>query len=129
MRYSHSILDYVGAILGLVRDGSDWRLDPLMVSFPFHVFLSVSSLTASQTIRNKNHDLEPVGEGNVVSVEFNLLYRWHSTFSEQDAEWTTNMFNRLFEGKDPKDVSRGPQNTELTSNSSDRHRSLSTTSR
>ena len=26
-----SIKDYVGAILGLVRDGSDWRLDPLMV--------------------------------------------------------------------------------------------------
>jgi hypothetical protein len=24
--------DYVGGILGLVRDGSDWRLDPLMVS-------------------------------------------------------------------------------------------------
>jgi hypothetical protein len=24
--------DYVGAILGLVRDGSDWRLDPLMVT-------------------------------------------------------------------------------------------------
>lgn len=24
--------DYVGAILGLVRDGSDWRLDPLAVS-------------------------------------------------------------------------------------------------
>lgn len=24
-------IDYVGAILGLVRDGSDWRLDPLMV--------------------------------------------------------------------------------------------------
>ena len=24
--------DYVGAILGLVRDESDWRLDPLMVS-------------------------------------------------------------------------------------------------
>ena len=23
--------DYVGAILGLVRDGTDWRLDPLMV--------------------------------------------------------------------------------------------------
>jgi hypothetical protein len=26
------ISDYVGAILGLVRDGSDWRLDPLMVT-------------------------------------------------------------------------------------------------
>ena len=24
--------DYVGAILGLARDGSSWRLDPLMVS-------------------------------------------------------------------------------------------------
>jgi len=24
--------DYVGSILGLVRDGSSWRLDPLMVS-------------------------------------------------------------------------------------------------
>lgn len=25
--------DYVGAILGLVRDGLDWRLDPLAVRF------------------------------------------------------------------------------------------------
>lgn len=24
--------DYVGAILGLARDGSPWRLDPLMVN-------------------------------------------------------------------------------------------------
>lgn len=31
--FMHIILgDYVGAILGLVRDESDWRLDPLMVS-------------------------------------------------------------------------------------------------
>ena len=26
--------DYVGAILGLQRDGFDWRLNPLMVSVP-----------------------------------------------------------------------------------------------
>lgn len=34
--FMHIILgDYVGAILGLVRDGSSWRLDPLMVGcFP-----------------------------------------------------------------------------------------------
>lgn len=25
--------DYVGAILGLVRDGNAWRLDPLQVHF------------------------------------------------------------------------------------------------
>ena len=45
-----------------------------------------------------------MGEGNVVSVEFNLLYRWHSALSEKDAQYTTNMFNEFFAGKDPKDV-------------------------
>ncbi|KAJ2919420.1 hypothetical protein MD484_g1068, partial [Candolleomyces efflorescens] len=55
-------------------------------------------------MRNKNHEPEPMGEGNVVSVEFNLLYRWHSALSEKDAQYTTNMFNEFFAGKDPKDV-------------------------
>lgn len=74
--------DYVGAILGLVRDQSDWRLDPLM------------------TIRELSHNFAPVGEGNVVSVEFNLLYRWHATLSEQDTAWTESVFNEIFEGND-----------------------------
>ncbi len=30
--------DYVGAILGLVRDESDWRLNPLMVSYYLFFF-------------------------------------------------------------------------------------------
>ncbi|KDR70288.1 hypothetical protein GALMADRAFT_255194 [Galerina marginata CBS 339.88] len=76
--------DYVGAILGLVRDGSDWRLNPLM------------------TYRDLSHDFVPTGQGNVVSVEFNLLYRWHATLSSPDTEWTTKMFDRVLEGKDPK---------------------------
>ncbi|KAJ7176578.1 heme peroxidase [Mycena filopes] len=74
--------DYVGAILGLVRDGYSWRLDPLSAS------------------REPTHDLTPRGEGNVVSIEFNLLYRWHATLSEKDTEWTENLFNELFEGQD-----------------------------
>lgn len=85
--FMHIILgDYVGAILGLVRDGSAWRLDPLM------------------NIRSSNHSWEPVGEGNVVSVEFNLLYRWHATLSAEDTKWTEERFTKLFDGKDPKDV-------------------------
>lgn len=40
----------------------------------------------------------------MVSVEFNLLYRWHATLSAQDTKWTTEMFNRIFPDKDLKDV-------------------------
>ncbi|KAF5381614.1 hypothetical protein D9615_005503 [Tricholomella constricta] len=79
--------DYVGAILGLVRDGLDWRLDPLM------------------NMRQPNHEVSPRGEGNVVSVEFNLLYRWHSALSKQDTEWTDHLFKRAFPDKDPSKAS------------------------
>ncbi|KAJ7083708.1 heme peroxidase [Mycena belliarum] len=79
--------DYVGAILGLVRDGYSWRLDPLSQS------------------REVTHDLNPRGEGNVVSIEFNLLYRWHAALSEQDTKWTEDLFNELFDFPAGKDFS------------------------
>jgi linoleate 10R-lipoxygenase len=85
--FMHIILgDYVGAILGLARDESDWRLDPLM------------------TMRDIGHEFVPQGEGNVVSIEFNLLYRWHATLSAQDETWTEGEFNKFFKGKNPNDV-------------------------
>ncbi|KAK7062576.1 hypothetical protein VNI00_000064 [Paramarasmius palmivorus] len=73
--------DYVGTILGLARDGRDWRLDPLM------------------EMRQLNHEFAPRGEGNVVSVEFNLMYRWHATLSRKDSEWTEDVFHQYL-GKD-----------------------------
>lgn len=69
--------DYVGAILGLVRDHNSWRLDPLMYA-------------------RSGHTVSPRGEGNVVSVEFNLMYRWHSTLSTSDTDWTTKKFTDIF---------------------------------
>jgi len=57
-----------------------------------------------QTIRELSHNFAPVGEGNVVSVEFNLLYRWHATLSEKDTTWTETAFNEIFEGKDLSEV-------------------------
>jgi hypothetical protein len=41
----------------------------------------------------------------MVSVEFNLLYRWHSTLSAEDTEWTAGEFSKLFEGRDLGKVS------------------------
>ncbi|KAJ3839678.1 heme peroxidase [Lentinula raphanica] len=71
--------DYVGAILGLARDGSNWRLDPLM------------------EMRRLSHEFAPRGEGNVVSLEFNLLYRWHATLSRQDKAWTEKLFKETLQ--------------------------------
>lgn len=71
--------DYVGAILGLARDGRDWRLDTLVET------------------RRTSHEWVPRGEGNAVSLEFNLLYRWHAALSRQDTKWTENMFKETLE--------------------------------
>ncbi|KAI5117214.1 hypothetical protein M0805_003501 [Coniferiporia weirii] len=78
--------DYVGAILGLVRDGLDWRLDPLAES------------------RELDHSVSPRGDGNVVSLEFNLLYRWHSALSKPDTAWTEKAFEGLFGTSDFKSI-------------------------
>lgn len=40
--------------------------------------------------------MSPRGEGNVVSLEFNLLYRWHAALSERDTAWTEKAFTEYF---------------------------------
>ena len=34
--------------------------------------------------------------GNQVSVEFNLIYRWHSAISDKDEEWTKAFLKSVF---------------------------------
>jgi len=41
-----------------------------------------------------------MGGGNVCSIEFNLMYRWHAAVSEPDAEWIRKELTAIL-GKDP----------------------------
>src|SRR5579859_6251257 len=77
------MFDYVRAILGLNLTGNLWELD-IRAMGP-HVYSSQGA---------------PMGIGNQVSCEFNLLYRWHSAISDRDDKWTTAFTQKLFPGKD-----------------------------
>ena len=57
-------------------------------------------------MRDSDHSFVPVGEGNVVSIEFNLLYRWHATLSAQDTAWTKKMIEGLLVDQDPAKVKK-----------------------
>ncbi|KAF8966303.1 linoleate diol synthase [Flammula alnicola] len=73
--------DYFSAILGLVRDGSSWSLLPF------------------DEMRKLDHSFFERGKGNQCSVEFNCLYRWHATISQEDEQWTGQVFSDLFPQK------------------------------
>ncbi|KAF8473705.1 linoleate diol synthase [Russula ochroleuca] len=70
--------DYFSSILGLARQGSTWSLDPF------------------GEIRDMDHKLFERGKGNVCSVEFNCLYRWHATTSEADEKWVEQLMGHVF---------------------------------
>lgn len=55
-------------------------------------------------MRQLNHEFAPQGEGNVVSLEFNLMYRWHATTSQADTKWLEEIFGAMFDGKDSRNV-------------------------
>ncbi|KAJ6619469.1 linoleate diol synthase [Mycena sp. CBHHK59/15] len=78
--------DYFSSILGLVREGSSWSLNPF------------------GEIRSPDHSVFDRGQGNVCSVEFNCLYRWHATTSVEDEKWVGDVFKKIFDGKSPEEV-------------------------
>jgi linoleate 8R-lipoxygenase/9,12-octadecadienoate 8-hydroperoxide 8R-isomerase len=73
--------DYVRIILNLNRTDSKWNLDP-------------------RSADGKTLFGDEAGEvvGNQVSVEFNLVYRWHSCISKKDEEWTKSLYENMFPG-------------------------------
>jgi linoleate 10R-lipoxygenase len=78
--------DYLSCILGFVREGSTWTLEPF------------------DEIRTSDHHIFERGRGNACSVEFNCLYRWHATTSVQDEEWITRQFQQIFPTKKPEEI-------------------------
>lgn len=82
-----SLHDYLRAITNTHHSKSDWTLDPRVAI-------------------DKQFDGEgtPRGVGNQVSVEFNLLYRFHSCISKKDERWTNDFFLKLFPGRKAEDL-------------------------
>jgi len=77
------LTDYVRTILNLNRTDTTWTLDPRKDCDD--VFDGVGV---------------PLGIGNAVSVEFNLVYRWHSAISVKDEQWCIDLYKSLFPGRD-----------------------------
>lgn len=61
--------DYVAAILNTPRANSEWWLN------------------LGEEIKSGANQRVERGTGNVVSVEFAVLYHWHAALSAADAEW------------------------------------------
>lgn len=79
--------DYLRTIVNLNRVDTTWTLDPRFE--PEKIY---------------NPDGTPAGIGNMISVEFNLVYRWHSCISQRDDLWTKDFYASLFPGSDPNEV-------------------------
>ncbi|KOS19260.1 Psi-producing oxygenase A [Escovopsis weberi] len=78
-----SLHDYLRAITNTHHSGSDWTLDPRVAIG-----------------KQFDSDGVPRGVGNQVSVEFNLLYRFHACISKRDEKWINDFFLKLFPGRD-----------------------------
>ncbi|GAA6055298.1 hypothetical protein JCM3770_004827 [Rhodotorula araucariae] len=79
--------DYIRVILNISRTDSTWSLVP------------------TGEIKTLMGRL-PRGEGNHVSVEFDVLYRWHMTASEKDTEWFEGVMRQWNGGIDFSDMTQ-----------------------
>jgi hypothetical protein len=69
--------DYVSAILNTPRANSEWWLD------------------LGKEMKDMGKRVER-GTGNVVSVEFAVLYHWHASLSAADATWMEDIIRSVF---------------------------------
>lgn len=81
--------DYVRVILNLNRTETPWTLDPREQAFDAF-----------------DADGIPKGVGNQVSMEFNLIYRWHATISNRNEAWVNGFMRKLWPGQDPSTLTQ-----------------------
>ncbi|KAF2678245.1 heme peroxidase [Lentithecium fluviatile CBS 122367] len=81
--------DYFRTILNLHRTDSEWNLNPRK-DYP-EIF--------------GQGNLEE-GIGNQVSVEFNLIYRWHSVISSRNERFLNDFFHELFPDTKVEDLTQ-----------------------
>ena len=89
-----SIHDYLRVLTRVHLKNTPWTLDPRK-----EVPLAVIDPRGMQR-----------GQGNQVSVEFNVLYRFHSPLSRRDVKWTSDFLRGLL--KDLEGAPKGPSLTE-----------------
>lgn len=82
-----SLHDYIRGITNVHHSNSTWTLDPR---------IEVNASDGSPTVAR--------GVGNMVSAEFNLLYRFHSAISQRDDKWTGEFFKSIFGDKEPEKI-------------------------
>jgi hypothetical protein len=82
-----TLLDYLRTIVNLNRSNTTWTLDP----------------RTEMGRKVMGEESAPRGGGNTVACEFNLVYRWHSSISKKDEEWTENLYKKLL-GKQAEEV-------------------------
>lgn len=81
--------DYFRTIINLQRTDSTWNLNPRK---------DYEEIFGQKSIQK--------GIGNQVSVEFNLIYRWHSVVSARNERFVNDFFQSLFPAKRPEDVTQ-----------------------
>ena len=96
------LFDYVKTILNLNRSNTTWTLDPRV---------NVDSIFDPKGT--------PQGIGNQVSVEFNLIYRWHAAISDKDQHWAEDFYQSIFPNQDAS--TSGAQDFPSRYISTDRH--------
>lgn len=82
-----SLHDYIRGITNIHHAKSTWTLDPR---------IEVAATDNTPAVER--------GVGNMVSAEFNLLYRFHPAISDRDDKWTSEFFRGIYGDKEPETI-------------------------